>query len=198
MAPLGGIHQSDGMPKESVYCLADSRREANEIVERLATANFSKHEISVLFPEREGDHAAGHQPNEADCEDAAANAGAGGLVGGALGFIAGIGVLAIPGVGLFLAAGPILAALTGAAVGATAGGIAGTLIGMGIPETDARHYEGRVTSGNVLICVHSDDPAELASARYILKQSGAKDICTAGETYAKGAPAGEMAGPMPA
>jgi hypothetical protein len=114
-----------------------------------------------------------------------------------LGLIAGIGALAIPGVGPFLAAGPIFAALTGAAVGATAGGIAGALIGMGIPESEARHYEGRITSGNVLISVHSENPGDLASARNIFKQTGAKDICTAGETYAKGASAGAMAGPMP-
>jgi hypothetical protein len=185
------------MSKKSVYCLANSRKEANEIVGRLTKANLSAHEISVLFPDG-GDNAADKQQRkEAASEIAGAKAGAGGLVGGALGLIAGIGVLAIPGVGPFLAAGPIMAAFGGAAIGAAAGGITGALIGMGIPETEARHYEGRIVSGNVLISVHSENPGDLASARNIFKQTGAKDICTAGEAYAKGAPAGAMAGPMP-
>lgn len=177
------------MSKKSVFCLVGSRNEADQIVERLKKANFSNNEVAVLFP------AGGKNPefvemnNKAVADASVTRAGTGAVVGGALGWIAGIATLAIPGVGPFLAAGPILAALSSAAIGATAGGIAGGLIGMGIPEADAKRYEGRVKTGNVLISVHTDDPGDLARARDIFRQTGAQDICTAGEAYAKGAPA---------
>ena len=98
-----------------------------------------------------------------------------------MGWIAGIGALAIPGVGPFIAAGPIIAALSGAAIGAAAGGIAGGLIGMGIPEIEAKRYEGKIRTGNILISVHTDDAGEIARAKDIFKQAGAQDICTTGE-----------------
>ena len=114
-------------------------------------------------------------------EGAVAGAGTGGVIGGTLGWIAGIGALAIPGVGPFIAAGPIMAALGGAAIGAAAGGIAGALIGMGIPELEAKRYEGKVKAGNLLISVHTESSEEIASAKKIFSQAGAQDICATGE-----------------
>ena len=114
-------------------------------------------------------------------EGAVAGAGAGGVVGGTLGLLAGIGALAIPGVGPFIAAGPIMAALSGAAAGAAVGGITGALIGMGIPELEAKQYEGKIKGGNILLSVHVDDSTERARAKKILEESGATDIATTGE-----------------
>ncbi len=114
-------------------------------------------------------------------EGAAAGAGTGGALGGALGWLVGIGALAIPGVGPFIAAGPILAALGGAAVGATVGGITGALIGMGIPEFEAKRHEGRLREGGILISVHAETAGEVATATAIFQDAGAKDIATAGE-----------------
>ena len=108
-------------------------------------------------------------------------AGTGGVLGGALGWVVGIGALAIPGVGPFIAAGPIMAALGGAAIGATAGGIAGGLIGMGIPELEAKRYEGKVKAGNILISVHTDDSDEIDRAKEIFETAGAEDICVTGD-----------------
>ena len=105
-------------------------------------------------------------------------------MGGALGWIAGIGALAIPGVGPFIAAGPIIAALSGAAIGATVGGIAGGLIGLGIPEIEAKRYEGKIKEGNILISVHTEDAGEIARAKDIFNQAGAQDICVTGEASA--------------
>jgi hypothetical protein len=169
------------MSKKSVFCIAASRDLADQIVDRLKTASFSNNDISVLFPDKGTTRDFAHEKNTKAPEGAVAGAGAGGVVGGALGWIAGIGALAIPGVGPFIAAGPIMAALSGAAIGAAAGGIAGGLIGLGIPELEARRYEGKVNEGNILISVHTDDAGEIARAKDIFNQAGAQDICTASE-----------------
>ena len=123
------------MSKKSVFCIATSRDQADQIVDQLKTANFSNNDISVLFPDKGTTRDFAHEKNTKAPEGAVTGAGTGGVVGGALGWIAGIGALAIPGVGPFIAAGPIIAALSGAAIGAAVGGIAGGLIGLGIPET---------------------------------------------------------------
>src|SRR6476620_9846248 len=132
------------MSKKSVFCIATSREQAEQIVDLLKFENFSNNDISVLFPDKGTTHDFAHEKNTKAPEGAVAGAGTGGVVGGALGWIAGIGALAIPGVGPFIAAGPIIAALSGAAVGAAVGGIAGGLIGLGIPEMEAKRYEGKV------------------------------------------------------
>src|SRR5512147_544941 len=132
------------MSKKSVFCIATSREQADQIVDRLKTANFSHNDISVLFPDKDTTRDFAHEKNTKAPEGAVAGAGTGGVLGGALGWIVGIGALAIPGVGPFIAAGPIMAALGGAAIGATMGGIAGGLIGMGIPELEAKQYETKV------------------------------------------------------
>src|SRR5207342_3889345 len=152
------------MSKKSVFCITTSRNQADQIVERLKTANFSNNDISVLFPDKGTTRDFAHEKNTKAPEGAAAGAGTGGVVGGALGWIVGIGALAIPGVGPFIAAGPIMAALSGAAIGATVGGITGALIGLGIPEYEAKRYEGKIRAGNILVSVHSEDAEETKRA----------------------------------
>src|SRR6202162_3973380 len=169
------------MSKISVFCIATSRDQADRIVDQLKTANFSNNDISVLFPDKTTTRDFAHEKNTKAPEGAVAGAGTGGVVGGALGWIAGIGALAIPGVGPFIAAGPIIAALSGAAVGAAVGGIAGGLVGLGIPEMEAKRYEGKVKAGNLLISVHTEDSKEISRAKDIFTKAGAQDICTTGE-----------------
>jgi hypothetical protein len=169
------------MSKKSVYCIATSRQQAEGIVDQLKNANFSNNDISVLFPDKGTTRDFAHEKNTKAPEGAATGAGTGGVIGGALGWIAGIGALAIPGAGPFIAAGPIMAALSGAAVGAAVGGIAGGLIGLGIPEMEAKRYEGKVKTGNLLISVHTENSEEISRAKDIFTKAGAEDICTTGE-----------------
>jgi hypothetical protein len=171
------------MSKNSVIGLATSRSMANTVVENLYNADFSYDDISVLMPDEvgSGDSVLGkHTKAE---EGAAAGAGSGVAVGGTLGLLAGLGALAIPGIGPLIAAGPLVAALGGAAIGATVGGIAGGLIGLGIPEHEAKRYEGKVREGNILISVHCENPGEGDRAEQILEAAGVSDISnTAGFT----------------
>lgn len=169
------------MSKKSVFCITTSRPQADRIVDQLRSANFSNNDISVLFADKDTTRDFAHEKNTKAPEGAVAGASTGGVVGGALGWIVGIGALAIPGVGPFIAAGPIMAALSGAAIGAAAGGIAGGLIGLGIPELEAKRYEGKVKAGNILISVHTEDSDEINRAKDIFKSAGAEDICTTGE-----------------
>ena len=169
------------MSKKSVFCIATSRDQADRIVDQLKDANFSNNDISVLFPDKGSSRDFAHEKNTKAPEGAVTGAGTGGVMGGALGWLVGIGALAIPGVGPFIAAGPILAALSGAAIGAAAGGIAGGLIGLGIPELEAKRYEGKVKEGNLLLSVHTENSEEIKRAKEIFTQAGAQDICTTGE-----------------
>jgi hypothetical protein len=170
------------MSKKSVFCIATSRAQADRIVDQLKIANFSNTDISALFADKGTSHDFAHEKHTKAPEGAVTGAVTGGVVVGTLGWIAGIGALAIPGVGPFIAAGPIMAALSGAAIGATAGGIAGGLIGLGIPELEAKRYEGKIKEGNILISVHTDNSDEIAKARDIFTKAGAQDICSTGET----------------
>ena len=172
------------MSKKSVFCISTTRGQADQSVDQLKNANFSNNDISVLFPDKGTTKDFAHEKNTKAPEGAVAGAGTGGVVGGALGWIVGIGALAIPGVGPFIAAGPILAALSGAAIGAAAGGIAGGLIGLGIPELEAKRYEGKVKEGNILLSVHTENSEEIKRAKEIFTQAGAHDICTTGEASA--------------
>jgi hypothetical protein len=167
---------------KSVFCIASSRTQAELIVDRLQRANFSSNDISVLFPDTETTRDFVHQKHTKAPEGIATGASTGGVAGGVLGWLAGIGALAIPGVGPFIAAGPILAALSVAAVGAAVGGIAGGLIGLGIPELEAKRYEGKIKAGNILISVHTEDSDEINTAEKIFKDAGAEDICSTGES----------------
>ena len=169
------------MSKKSVFCIATTRDQADRIVDQLKNANFSNNDISALFADKGTSHDFAHEKNTKAPEGAVAGAGTGGVVGGALGWIAGIGALAIPGVGPFIAAGPIIAALSGAAIGAAVGGIAGGLIGLGIPEIEAKRYEGKLKEGNILLSVHTENSAEITRAKDIFTKAGAQDICTTGE-----------------
>jgi hypothetical protein len=165
---------------KSVFCTA-SVSQAESIVSRLKAAGFSSDDISVLMADKGGTRDFAHEHNTKAPEGAATGATTGAVVGGALGWLTGIGALAIPGLGQFIAAGPILAALSGAAVGGTVGGLTGALIGMGIPEFEAKRYEGKVKAGGCLISVHSEDSDECSRARKIYEEVGAADITTAGE-----------------
>ncbi len=170
------------MSKQSVFCIATTRTQAEQIVDQLKEANFSNADISALFSDQESAHDFAHEKNTKAPEGAVAGVSTGGVIGGALGWIAGIGALAIPGVGPFIAAGPIVAALSGAAIGATVGGIAGGLIGMGIPELEAKRYEGKLKEGNILISAHTESSQEVARAKAIFISAGAEDICTIAES----------------
>jgi hypothetical protein len=169
------------MSKKSIFCISTSRAQAEQIVDLLREEGFSNNDISALFPDKDTSRDFAHEKNTKAPEGAATGAGTGGVLGGALGWLAGIGALAIPGVGPFIAAGPILAALSGAAVGAAVGGITGALIGMGIPEYEAKRYEGKIKQGNILISVHADNSDEIARVKKIYESSGAQDIATSGE-----------------
>lgn len=166
---------------KAIFCIATTEAQAESIVNQLKESGFSYNDISVLFPDKAGTRHFAHEQHTKAPEGAAAGAGTGGIVGGALGWLAGIGALAIPGLGPFIAAGPIMAALSGAAVGAAVGGITGALIGMGIPEFEAKRYEGRIKDGNILISVHTEDNDEARRAKEIFELAGAEDIASAGE-----------------
>jgi len=165
----------------AVFCLAKNESQASRIVDELKRAGFSNNDISVLFPDKSGTKDFAHEKNTKAPEAATTGAGAGGVLGGALGWLAGAGLLAIPGAGPFLAAGPIMAALSGAAIGAGAGGLIGALVGLGIPEYEAKRYEGKLKEGNILISVHSENSDETRRAKDIFERGGAEDISTTGE-----------------
>lgn len=165
----------------AAFCIATSQQQAVNIVESLRVAGFTPNDISVLLPDKSGTRDFAHEQHTKAPEGATTGAGAGGVLGGALGWLVGIGALAIPGLGPFIAAGPIMAALGGAAVGAAVGGLTGALIGMGIPEYEAKAYEGKIKAGNILIAVHSDDRDQTSAALEIFKTHGAQDIKTGGE-----------------
>lgn len=173
------------MSKKSVFCIATSETQAINIVNRLKTGGFSNNDISVLFPDKSGTKDFAHEQHTKAPEGATAGGITGGVLGGALGWLAGIGALAIPGVGPFIAAGPIMAALGGAAVGGAVGGITGALIGMGIPEYEAKRYEGKIRQGNILISVHADNGDQTRLAKEIFEEAGAQDISSTGEADVK-------------
>ena len=169
------------MAKKSVFGITRDEAQACQIVDELRAAGFSNNDISVLLPDRRGTRDFAHEKGTKAPEGAATGAGAGGILGGTLGWLLGVGALAIPGLGPFIAAGPIMAALSGAAVGAAAGGLVGALIGMGIPEYEAKRYEGKLREGKVLISVHADSSEEIKRAKEIFERNGAEDIASAGE-----------------
>jgi hypothetical protein len=166
---------------KAVFGLVDSEAQAERIVDGLKAAGFSNNDISVLFPDKSGTRDFAHEQNTKAPEGAAAGAGTGGVLGGALGWLVGIGSLAIPGVGPFIAAGPIMAALAGAGVGAAVGGLSGALIGLGIPEYEAKQYEGKLKEGKILISVHSENGDEVKRAKEIFEHADAHDVSSSGE-----------------
>jgi hypothetical protein len=156
----------------------------SEAVDGLKHAGFRNTDISVLFPENAGSKDFGHEKHTKAPEGAMAGASSGALLGGALGWLVGIGALAIPGIGPFVAAGPIVAMLSGIGVGGTVGGMAGALIGIGIPEYEAKRYEGRIRNGGILLSVHCDNSDWVKRAKEVLHHTGGSDISTSGEAKA--------------
>jgi hypothetical protein len=157
---------------------------AEQAVDALKAAGFRNTDISALLPENQGTKDFAHEKNTKAPEGAATGAGTGAVVGGTLGWLAGIGALAIPGVGPLIAAGPIVAALAGVGVGGAVGGLTGALVGMGIPEYEAKRYEGRVKDGGILFSVHCDSSDWTKKAKEILERTGAEDVSSTGEASA--------------
>ncbi len=164
-----------------VFGIYNTRVGVEAAVDALKAAGFQSGDISVLMSEKVSTKEFATEKQTKMPEGAARGAGAGIVIGGALGWLAGIGALAIPGVGPFIAAGPIMSALAGAGAGATVGGIAGALIGMGVPEYEAKRYEGMVNKGGILLSVHSESSEETKRAKEILERTGAEDISSTGE-----------------
>ncbi len=166
---------------KAVLGLVGNQAQAEAIVTDLRAAAFPNNDISVLFPDKKGTRDFAHEQNTKAPEGAVVGASAGGAVGGTLGLLVGIGALAIPGLGPFIAAGPILAALSGVAAGAALGGVAGGLVGMGIPEIEAKQYEGKIRGGNILISAHTEDDGARRTAKAVFERHGATDVVTVGE-----------------
>ena len=169
------------MANTAVFGIYASRNQVENAVDELKAAGFRNTDISVLFPENVGTKEFAHEKDTKAPEGTTTGVVTGGVIGGALGWLAGIGSLAIPGVGPLIAAGPIIGALTGIGAGGVIGGIAGALIGMGIPEYEAKRYEGRIQKGSILLSVHSDNSDWTSKAKTILEETGAEDIASSSE-----------------
>jgi hypothetical protein len=168
--------------KTAVFGIYDSVPQAERAVDTLVQSGFSSADISVLLPDYRGSRDFAHQKETKAPEGTAVGVTTGGVIGGTLGVLAGIGTLAIPGIGPFIAAGPIMAGLAGLGVGGAVGGLIGAMVGMGIPEYEAKRYEGRLKNGGVLLSVHCDTSEEIKRAKNMLKGTGAEDISSAGES----------------
>ena len=166
---------------KSVFGIATTQGKAEQIVRQLQGQGFATSEISVLMPDTAGTRDVGHVKATKAPEGATTGGVAGGVTGGVLGLLAGVGALAIPGLGPFIAAGPIMAALSGAAIGGTTGGAVGGLVGLGIPEIEAKRYDEKLRKGNYLVTVHADESNDVDRAKDIFKTAGAEDISTVSE-----------------
>jgi hypothetical protein len=166
---------------ESVFGIYTSVSQTERAVDTLLRSGFPNGAISVLLPNDQSTRDFAHKKETKAPEGTTTGAVSGGILGGALGVLAGIGAIAIPGVGPFIAAGPIMGGLAGLGVGGTVGGLIGALVGMGIPEYEAKRYEGRVKNGGILLSVHCDTSDQVRRAKDLLKQTGAEDIAAAGE-----------------
>jgi hypothetical protein len=166
---------------KSVFGIYPSRSAVENGVSALKTSGFQHSDVSILLPENLGSKEIATEKNTKAPEGATTGAGSGAVIGGTLGWLVGIGALAIPGLGPFIAAGPIMAALAGMGVGGAVGGVTGALVGMGIPEFEAKRYEGRLQKGGILMSVHCDTSEEIKRAKEILERTGAEDVSTAGE-----------------
>ena len=168
----------------SVFGIYSTRDGVENAIDTLRADGFRNTDVSVLLAENAGTKDFGHEKSTKAPEGAAAGAGTGAVIGGALGWLAGIGALSIPGVGPLLAAGPIMAALAGVGVGGAVGGLTGAVAGLGIPEYEAKRYEGRVRNGGILLSVHCDSVDWSRKAKMILERTGAEDIASASEASA--------------
>ncbi|MFY9559309.1 MAG: general stress protein [Terriglobales bacterium] len=168
----------------AVFGIYRDQRSVENAVDTLRQEEFRNTDISVLFPENEGTKDFAHEKNTKAPEGATAGATSGAVIGGGLGWLVGIGALAIPGLGPFIAAGPIMAALAGMGAGGVVGGFTGALVGMGIPEYEAKRYEGRVKEGGILLSVHCDDSDWTKKAKEVLERTGAQDVSSTAEAKA--------------
>jgi hypothetical protein len=166
----------------AVFGIYPSAVAAERAVDALIAAGFASADISVLLPDSRSTKAFAHEKDTKAPEGTAVGVTTGGAIGGTLGVLAGVGMLAIPGIGPFIAAGPIMAGLAGLGVGGAVGGFVGALIGMGIPEYEAKRYEGRVKGGGTLLSVHCDTSEEISRAKDMLKSTGAEDIASTSES----------------
>jgi hypothetical protein len=169
----------------AVFGIYASRSAAENAIDVLTEAGFPITDVSVLVPESLGANEMRTEKATKAPEGATAGASSGAVLGGTLGLLAGIGALAIPGVGPLIAAGPLLSALAGIGVGGAVGGVAGGLIGMGIPEYEAKHYEGRLQKGGILVSVHCDTSDEIKEAKEIMQRTNGEDISSTGESSAE-------------
>jgi hypothetical protein len=169
---------------KAVYGIADTQADTAELIDRLRAAGFMPADVSVLAAHNQGDEGIAIEKQSKSLQGTATGASAGGVLGGLLGLLAGMGTLVIPGLGLLVAAGPLLATLSGIGVGASVGGLAGGLIGLGIPEYEARRYEGHLEKGRVLIAVHCRDEREIDRAKRIMQEVGASDVAVSREAAA--------------
>jgi len=168
----------------AVFGIYRNRMHVEQGVDALLDAGYRSEDVSVLLPDNVGTKDFAHEKNTKAPEGTAAGAGTGAVVGGTLGLLAGIGALAIPGLGPFIAAGPIMGALAGAGTGGVVGGMIGALVGMGIPEYEAKRYEGMIKEGGMLLSVHCDNSDWVKRAKEILERTCAKDISSSGEASA--------------
>jgi hypothetical protein len=168
----------------AVFGIYPDQQTLESAVDALRDAGFRNTDVSVLFPDNQGTKDFAHEKHTKAPEGAVAGAGSGAVIGGALGWLAGIGALAIPGIGPFIAAGPILGMLGGIGLVGAIGGITGALIGLGIPEYEAKRYEGRIRRGGILLSVHCDNSDWVGRAKDVLEHTGAEDIGSAGEAAA--------------
>jgi len=168
----------------AVYGIYRDEGQASYAIDKMLETGFRNEDISVLLPDNLGTKDFAHEKHTKAPEGTATGATAGGAIGGAIGLLAGVGALAIPGLGPFIAAGPIMAALAGLGVGGTVGGVIGALVGLGLPEYEAKRYEGRIRAGGVLMSVHCDNSDWVSKAKDLMKATGAEDISSSGESGA--------------
>lgn len=173
-----------GGKNKAVFGVYSNQLDAENAVNGLKLAGFRNTDVSILFQENEGTKDLVMTRSSKAPEGTAAGASSGAVVGGIIGWLAGAGMLAIPGLGMFVAAGPLIAALSGIGVGGVFGGITGALVGLGTPEYEAKRYEGRIRKGGILLSVHCDDSEWVKTARTILQQTGAEDISSSTEAKA--------------
>jgi hypothetical protein len=169
------------MANTAVFGILPTRAAVEEAARELRAQGFRATDISVLLPDNPGTKDLVHEKATKAPEGAATGAGSGAAIGATLGWLAAVGTLAIPGVGPLIAAGPIVAALAGAGAGGAVGGITGALVGLGIPEYEAKRFEGRVRGGGILLSVHADNNAWAKKAVNLLEELGAEDVATAPE-----------------
>src|SRR5580693_8595212 len=170
------------MSNTAVYGIYKTRSGVEEAVDALQRGGFRNTDVSVLFPENHGSKDFAIDKGTKAPEGAVTGGGSGAVLGGALGWLAGVGLLAIPGLGPFIAAGPIVAILAGVGVGGTVGSIVGALVGLGMPEYEAKRYEGRIKEGGILLSVHCDSSEWVKRAEKLLKNTGADHVAAAGES----------------